>query len=58
MGVFEQQSLLDHCDLFITADKKPDAPDAFEMLEEELEPAEETKESSVKGQPPENMKPT
>ena len=56
MEVFEQQSLLDHWDLFITV--KPKEVDAFEALEEELEPAEETKKGSVPGQPPENLKPT
>ena len=56
MDVFEKQSLLDHCDLFISSEKKPSA-DAFEALEEELE--EETKESGgVAGLPPENLKPT
>ena len=55
MNVFEKQSLLDHCDLFITSDKKKQEIDAFEALEDELE---ETKDCGNPGQPPENLKPT
>ena len=50
--------MLDHCDLFISSDKKPGVADVLESLEEELEPLEETKEGGIPGQPPESMKPT
>jgi hypothetical protein len=53
MAVFEQASLLDHCDLFISSEKKPG--DAFECLEEELEP--EDGEAAY-GQQPESVKQT
>ena len=57
LSVFEQQSLLDNCELIITSDEKPQSNDAFESLEEELEPSDAT----IKGRPgqaPENLRPT
>ena len=50
MAVFEQASLLDHCDLFVSSGTKPG--DALESLEEELEPDEG---EAVYGQQPENV---
>jgi len=47
LSVFEQQSMLDNCELIITSDEKPQSNDAFESLEDELEPS----GSTIKGRP-------
>jgi len=57
LNVFEQQSLLDNCELLITSDKNPKSRETFESLEEELEP-EDSKVRGSAGQAPENLRPT
>ena len=60
LNVFEQQSMLDNCDLIITSDSKPKAAIKLESLEDsddELEP-DDSKVRGNPGQPPENLKPT